>query len=172
MASNCARRLLQRSSSSAKNFLISAPRISPPPSVGSGPSAKFSGLPSSASRLSRCQNLFSKSRLPVELGCGESLMPFHSVTASALLKSMLSSEVGQWGCLSEAVTPLDKLPLSSESFIVLLAWRPPISLVSILLDVSEAKDDLQHHYSRAFESLGSQTLGTILMKLPSVCCSF
>ncbi|KAF5954125.1 hypothetical protein HYC85_006981 [Camellia sinensis] len=41
------------------------------------------------------------SRLVVELGCGESLMPLHSATASSLLNSVLSSKVGQWGCLSE-----------------------------------------------------------------------
>ncbi|KAI3776930.1 hypothetical protein L1987_46721 [Smallanthus sonchifolius] len=47
------------------------------------------------------------SRLPVELGGMQSLMPLHSVTASALLKSMLGSEVGQWGSLSEGfATPL------------------------------------------------------------------
>ncbi|XP_076950491.1 uncharacterized protein LOC143623477 [Bidens hawaiensis] len=47
------------------------------------------------------------SRLPVELGSMQSLMPLHSATASALLKSMLSSEVGQWGTLSEGfATPL------------------------------------------------------------------
>lgn len=40
-------------------------------------------------------------RLPKELSCGDSLMPLHSVTASVLLKSLLSSEVGQWGSLSE-----------------------------------------------------------------------
>lgn len=43
-------------------------------------------------------------RLPVELGCGDSLMPLHSATASALLNSMLSSKVGQWGCLSEGTS--------------------------------------------------------------------
>ncbi|KAI3726029.1 hypothetical protein L1987_65826 [Smallanthus sonchifolius] len=47
------------------------------------------------------------SRLPVELGSMQSLMPLHSVTASALLKSMFSSKVGQWGSLSEGfATPL------------------------------------------------------------------
>ncbi|KAL6497529.1 hypothetical protein OROHE_027158 [Orobanche hederae] len=34
-------------------------------------------------------------------------MPLHSVTASALLRSMLSSKVGQWSVLSEGfATPL------------------------------------------------------------------
>ncbi|KAL3526426.1 hypothetical protein ACH5RR_011082 [Cinchona calisaya] len=105
MASNCARRLIQRTSSSTKTFLSSSPR-----SAASGPS-NLSGLsanlPSPAPRLFRRHHLFSKSRLPVELGCGESLMPLHSVTASALLRSRLSSEVGEWGCLSEGfATPL------------------------------------------------------------------
>nr|XP_027076360.1 protein NUCLEAR FUSION DEFECTIVE 6, chloroplastic/mitochondrial isoform X2 [Coffea arabica] len=98
MSSNCARRLLQQSSSSAKAFLSSGPRISLP-SVASG-TTKLGGLPSPASRLSRRHNLFSKSRVRMELACGESLMPLHSVTASALLKSMLSSGVAV-GCLSE-----------------------------------------------------------------------
>lgn len=40
-------------------------------------------------------------RLPVELGCVESLMPLHSRIASSLLRSKLSSEVGNWGFLSE-----------------------------------------------------------------------
>ncbi|KAG8367069.1 hypothetical protein BUALT_Bualt16G0034300 [Buddleja alternifolia] len=39
--------------------------------------------------------------LPVELRCGESLMPLHSVTASALLNSKLSSKIGHWTFLSE-----------------------------------------------------------------------
>nr|XP_043607530.1 protein NUCLEAR FUSION DEFECTIVE 6, mitochondrial-like [Erigeron canadensis] len=54
----------------------------------------------------RRKPLFS-SREPVELSCMQSLMPLHSATASSLLKSMLSSEVGQWGSLSEGfATPL------------------------------------------------------------------
>ncbi|CAA3001280.1 Hypothetical predicted protein [Olea europaea subsp. europaea] len=101
MASSCARKFVQRSVSSAKTFLN---RIQSSPSVATGPS-KLSGLapatPSPASRVSpRHGSLFS-SRQPVELSSGESLMPLHSVTASVLLKSMLSSKVGQWGCLSE-----------------------------------------------------------------------
>ncbi|GJT83120.1 hypothetical protein Tco_1057462 [Tanacetum coccineum] len=40
-------------------------------------------------------------REPVELSCAQSLMPLHSATASSLLRSMLSSKVGQWGSLSE-----------------------------------------------------------------------
>lgn len=43
--------------------------------------------------------------LPRVLGSANSLMPLHSVTASALLKSLLSSEVSQWGSLSEGTDP-------------------------------------------------------------------
>ncbi|GFY87183.1 hypothetical protein Acr_05g0008220 [Actinidia rufa] len=91
MASTTARRLFQRSTASARSFLSRNGRTQSAPSVASG-----GGSP--ASRHGR--PLFSN-RLPVELGCGESLMPLHSATASALLKSMLSSKVGQWGSLSE-----------------------------------------------------------------------
>ncbi|KAL3813789.1 hypothetical protein ACJIZ3_015057 [Penstemon smallii] len=93
MASNCARNLVRRSSNTAKTFLS---RAQSPPSVPAGPS-KLSGLSATPPRH---RSIFS-SRLPLELGCGVSLMPLHSVTASALLKSMLSSDVGQWGVLSE-----------------------------------------------------------------------
>ena len=40
-------------------------------------------------------------RLPVELGGALSLMPLHSVTASALFTSLLSLNNVNWGCLSE-----------------------------------------------------------------------
>ncbi|CAL5408260.1 unnamed protein product [Camellia sinensis] len=98
MASNPARRLLQRSTSSAKAFLSCKSRTQSPPVP-----SNLGGLaPSSNSaRVSRHHHSFFSTRLPVELGCGESLMPLHSATASSLLNSMLSSKVGQWGCLSE-----------------------------------------------------------------------
>ncbi|KAL7244308.1 hypothetical protein ACSBR1_016530 [Camellia fascicularis] len=98
MASNPARRLFQRSTSSAKAFLSCKSRTQSPPVP-----SNLGGLaPSSNSaRVSRHHHSFFSTRLPVELGCGESLMPLHSATASSLLNSMLSSNVGQWGCLSE-----------------------------------------------------------------------
>lgn len=43
-------------------------------------------------------------RLPVELtGMQQSLMPLHSVTASALFTSLLSLHNHNWGCLSEGI---------------------------------------------------------------------
>ncbi|KAI3462998.1 hypothetical protein Pfo_019661 [Paulownia fortunei] len=103
MAYHCARTLVHRSTSSAKTLLS---RVQSPHSFASGPS-KLSGLERTVPRLSTRHRPFFSSRLPVELGCGESLMPLHSVTASALLKSMLASKVGQWGFISEGfATPL------------------------------------------------------------------
>ncbi|CAL9156085.1 unnamed protein product [Musa hybrid cultivar] len=52
-------------------------------------------------RLPRGRLPFGISRSPVELGCAQSLMPFHSVTATALLTSMLSTRPGGWACFSE-----------------------------------------------------------------------
>ncbi|KAF5961705.1 hypothetical protein HYC85_002914 [Camellia sinensis] len=103
MATNSARRLFQRSTSSANAFLSRKSRTQSPPVP-----SNLGGLaPSSISaRVSRHHHSFFSTRLPVELGCGESLMPLHSATASSLLNSMLSSKVGQWGCLSEG-TKLD-----------------------------------------------------------------
>ncbi|KAL0450656.1 UNVERIFIED_CONTAM: hypothetical protein Slati_1622000 [Sesamum latifolium] len=98
MASYCSRNLVQRSSNTARTLLF---RGQSSHSVAAGPS-KLSGLTPTIPRPSPRHRSFLSSRLPVELGCGESLMPLHSVTASALLNSMLSSKVGQWGFLSEA----------------------------------------------------------------------
>ncbi|XP_047955698.1 protein NUCLEAR FUSION DEFECTIVE 6, mitochondrial-like [Salvia hispanica] len=99
---SCARNLVQRSSNTAKTLLFRTQ------SSHSG-APKLSGFASTLPRPSpRPRPFFSStSRLPVELGCGESLMPLHSATASALLNSMLSSKVGRWGYLSEGfATPL------------------------------------------------------------------
>ncbi|KAH7658713.1 hypothetical protein IHE45_17G107900 [Dioscorea alata] len=52
-------------------------------------------------RISRRRLPLNIARLPVELACAQSLMPYHSATASALLNSMLSSKSGNWGWLSE-----------------------------------------------------------------------
>ncbi|KAL3640123.1 hypothetical protein CASFOL_015091 [Castilleja foliolosa] len=95
MASHCARNIVSRSTSSAKSLLSRAQSHRSFPSV-------TSPLGGTARITPRRRPFFSSSRLPVELGCSESLMPLHSVTASALLKSMLSSKVGQWSVLSEA----------------------------------------------------------------------
>nr|GMD54782.1 protein NUCLEAR FUSION DEFECTIVE 6, chloroplastic/mitochondrial-like [Ipomoea batatas] len=90
MACISARRVIQRSTSSFKSVLTgNQPRI-----ISGGPSA-LGGIPTSR----RCSSFIR--RLPVELGCVESLMPLHSRIASSLLRSKLSSEVGNWGFLSE-----------------------------------------------------------------------
>lgn len=39
----------------------------------------------------------------MELSAGMSLIPLHSVTASALLTSLLSLSNQSWGCLSEGI---------------------------------------------------------------------
>ncbi|XP_042504703.1 ATP-dependent DNA helicase PIF6-like [Macadamia integrifolia] len=50
-------------------------------------------------------------RLPMELGCSQSLMPLHNITASALFISILSLKSGNWGRLSE---DFSFLPLRSS----------------------------------------------------------
>ncbi|KAK9109381.1 hypothetical protein Sjap_017441 [Stephania japonica] len=78
----------------------------------SAAAAKLSGGLSSGRISARFKPRFISSsndvlRLPVELGCSQSLMPLHSVTASSLLTSMLSLKGGNWGWLSEGfATPL------------------------------------------------------------------
>ncbi|KAG5527269.1 hypothetical protein RHGRI_028235 [Rhododendron griersonianum] len=95
MASISTRRLLQRSTAAVRASLSRTGKTQSPPSVSSGTS-NVGGLapsnPAPSSRLSRPRRHFSSTRLPVELGCGDSLMPLHSATASALLNSMLSSK--------------------------------------------------------------------------------
>ncbi|XP_051120209.1 protein NUCLEAR FUSION DEFECTIVE 6, mitochondrial-like [Andrographis paniculata] len=105
MASKCARNLFQRSSSSAKALMRSGQSSY---SIAVRPS-KLNGIATPVFRLSPRHRLFVSSRLPVELGCGESLMPLHSVTASALLRSMLASKVRRWGYLSEDAAQLAEM---------------------------------------------------------------
>lgn len=107
MVCSSASRLFQRSAAPARAFL----RTKSSPSVASGASNSGGGLPHTIpappSCFSRPQKPFFRTRLPVELASGESLIPLHSATASSLLRSMLSSKVGQWGFLSEGfATPL------------------------------------------------------------------
>ncbi|XP_024024027.1 protein NUCLEAR FUSION DEFECTIVE 6, chloroplastic/mitochondrial [Morus notabilis] len=106
MAANCVRQTLRVSSASAKILLRSS---SSPSLFASKAASKLAGLaaskPSSASRFSL--HKLNSSRLPVELASLQSLMPLHSVTASALFTSMLSLHNNKWGCLSEGfATPL------------------------------------------------------------------
>ncbi|CAA7402239.1 unnamed protein product [Spirodela intermedia] len=90
-AGGCARRALLGSASSPARLLAGGIR-SPAPS----------SAPASCARsFSRRRLAPSFCRAPVELGCVQSLMPLHSVTASALLTSMLSGENGKWAWLSE-----------------------------------------------------------------------
>ncbi|KAF8390398.1 hypothetical protein HHK36_024924 [Tetracentron sinense] len=123
MAASCARRTLVSSSASATTILSRYSRpSSSSSSIASGETmfGRFAfAKPTSSSRFSR-QKLPFFSRLPVELGCVQSLMPLHSVTASSLLTSMLSMKAGNWGWLSEDPSGMeflnfiiaDKLPSS------------------------------------------------------------
>ncbi|MCL7024052.1 hypothetical protein MKW94_005529 [Papaver nudicaule] len=95
MAANCARRAFQSfAKSSSSSFAASG-------------AAKFGGFTSSTAKPTSTsrflKSTFSK-RVPV-LGCAQSLMPLHSVTASALLTSKLSLKAGNWAWLSEGVCP-------------------------------------------------------------------
>ncbi|KAJ8773795.1 hypothetical protein K2173_008258 [Erythroxylum novogranatense] len=101
-----ARRTLQFSSTSAKCILSNSTTYS---STSASKVANFNGIftsrPCSVSRFS-LQKLIS-SRFPVELGGALSLIPLHSVTASALFTSLLTLHNDKWGCLSEGfATPL------------------------------------------------------------------
>ncbi|XP_039143600.1 protein NUCLEAR FUSION DEFECTIVE 6, mitochondrial-like [Dioscorea cayenensis subsp. rotundata] len=85
-------------------------RVSPSSSVFSNRCLNATSPSSSVpifARISRRRLPLNIARLPVELACAQSLMPYHSATASALLNSMLSSKSGNWGWLSEGfATPL------------------------------------------------------------------
>ncbi|MCL7024698.1 hypothetical protein MKW94_002348 [Papaver nudicaule] len=90
-AANCARRAFQSFAKSSS-------------SAASGAS-KFGGFTTSTAKPTSTSRFFKStfsSRLPV-LGCAQSLMPLHSVTASALLTSKLSLKAGNWAWLSEGV---------------------------------------------------------------------
>ncbi|CAN6444539.1 unnamed protein product [Victoria cruziana] len=88
----CARRVARSSvGGTFRSFMVGKAR----PGVGA-PSSAPSALPFSS--LPRRSHV---SRLPRILGSAESLMPLHSVTASALLTSMLSVKSKNWGWLSE-----------------------------------------------------------------------
>ncbi|XP_018459182.1 protein NUCLEAR FUSION DEFECTIVE 6, mitochondrial [Raphanus sativus] len=90
MAATGVRRVLQSTSSSTARILFGR----------SSASSSAPKLGSSSSRSSLRRRLTS-SRIPVELSAGMSLIPLHSVTASALLTSLLSLSNQSWGCLSE-----------------------------------------------------------------------
>ncbi|XP_076906918.1 uncharacterized protein LOC143563206 [Bidens hawaiensis] len=96
MASNTGKQVLQR----VRSLVTSTRKLQFQSTISPESSKTFAGVTAR-------RNPSFLSRLPVELGSMQSLMPLHSATASALLKSMLSSEVGQWGTLSEGfATPL------------------------------------------------------------------
>ncbi|XP_043704886.1 protein NUCLEAR FUSION DEFECTIVE 6, mitochondrial-like [Telopea speciosissima] len=107
MAVNLARRSLISSSASATRILSGCKSSSSSSSFVSGASKVGGFTPARpTSHVSR-HKLSVFSRLPMELGCAQSLMPLHSVTASALFTSMLSLKGGNWGWLSEGfATPL------------------------------------------------------------------
>ncbi|KAK1383760.1 protein NUCLEAR FUSION DEFECTIVE 6, chloroplastic/mitochondrial-like [Heracleum sosnowskyi] len=104
MAFNTARKAVQKSTITSLKSLLNRTQKCSSPSLQS---SHLGGFASPSPSFRRLNPLFT-SRIPVELSSGiESLMPFHSATASALLTSMLSSKVGQWGTLSEGfATPL------------------------------------------------------------------
>ncbi|KAF3518298.1 hypothetical protein DY000_02062728 [Brassica cretica] len=90
MAANGVRRALHSSSSTGR-ILFS--RSSSVPKLGKSAGFAFgNGSSSSRSSLRR----LTSSRIPVELSAGMSLIPLHSVTASALLTSLLSLSNQSW----------------------------------------------------------------------------
>ncbi|CAM8885787.1 unnamed protein product [Rhodiola kirilowii] len=101
MAASCSRRAVQLTSAVLSRS--SSPTLS-------SAAAKLRGVLGCAKPASSVpRSAFPKlkpSRSPVELGGVQSLMPLHSVTASALLNSLLSSSA-TWSTLSEGLaTPL------------------------------------------------------------------
>ncbi|KAK3416861.1 uncharacterized protein LOC104414227 [Eucalyptus grandis] len=113
MAATCAKTAgLRLASASARTLLTRSPSSSSSssPSLSSAAS-KLGGL-SCAAPVPSSSRFFTArrvalSRLPVELGGALSMMPLHSVTASALFTSLLCLSNHSWGCLSEGfATPL------------------------------------------------------------------
>ncbi|XP_048233269.1 uncharacterized protein LOC8276151 isoform X2 [Ricinus communis] len=123
MAAIGARRTLQLSSASAKTLLTNSTKKAPTSSFASkaATSAGLSSRPSSSTRFK-----LNSSRLPLELGAALSLMPMHSVTASALFTSLLSLHNQSWGCLSEGLN-------GPDDFVVVFTLKP---LVIICLQKS------------------------------------
>ncbi|XP_030467356.1 uncharacterized protein LOC115686272 [Syzygium oleosum] len=108
MAATCAKTGLRLTSASAKTLLTRSSSSSPSSSSLSSATSKLRGL-SSAAPVSSSSRFFTArrvglSRLPVELGGALSMMPLHSVTASALFTSLLCLSRHSWGCLSEGFT--------------------------------------------------------------------
>ncbi|KAI4314320.1 hypothetical protein L6164_027241 [Bauhinia variegata] len=107
MAANCARKTLQIASATARTQLCH-PSSAASASNATKLNALTSCRPTSAARFSAPKRSLSFSWLPEQLaGAKVSLMPLHSVTASALFTSLLSLHSNNWGCLSEGfATPL------------------------------------------------------------------
>ncbi|KAJ0231937.1 hypothetical protein HA466_0294170 [Hirschfeldia incana] len=100
MAANGVRRTLNKLSSSTGRTLFGrSPAASSGPNVGKSAGFAFANGSTTSSRPSLRR--LTSSRVPVELSAGVSLIPLHSVTASALLTSLLSLSNQSWGCLSE-----------------------------------------------------------------------
>ncbi|XP_010415711.1 PREDICTED: protein NUCLEAR FUSION DEFECTIVE 6, chloroplastic/mitochondrial-like [Camelina sativa] len=101
MAANGMRRALQVSSSSAKILFGSSSAASSGSKIGKSAGIAFGNGSSSSSSARPSLRRLTFSRVPVELSAGVSLVPLHSVTASALLTSLLSLSNQNWSCLSE-----------------------------------------------------------------------
>ncbi|KNA24953.1 hypothetical protein SOVF_011050 [Spinacia oleracea] len=107
MASVCgrARQALQSSTIHATRNAVSKLCGTKSPSLAGA--SKLPGCAPSPNPRFSPHKCFSSSRIPVELGGAQSLMPLHSATASALFNSLLSLHSQSWGCLSEGfATPL------------------------------------------------------------------
>ncbi|GAB4839806.1 hypothetical protein Ancab_020516 [Ancistrocladus abbreviatus] len=102
MAAACARRTLQVTSASATRTAINNTLSKSSHSISA---SQLLGLASHKSSRFSLHRLLSSSRLPVELASAQSLMPLHSVTATALYASLLSLHSDNWGCLSEVSHP-------------------------------------------------------------------